>query len=185
MWVAEATSIPRIYAFFAVLFYGIYTIAGLQLMFFSYFNAPWKKRFDLISFSCNVSCLALANTFHCMSLYGTIRGIISITGMACLVIYLEELGLTTGVVFGPYVFTDSFGFRITPNLPALVPIMWIGLAYPAILFAGTILTKRLRRKLTDHEFIIQLCKKCIFVALILTSFDIFCEPISVTYGHKV
>ena len=175
--------LDKIAAGAAAALYLLYVVAGLQLMFFSYLNADWRINYYFLSFHASVSCLAAGNILHCVSIYGLRRTAAATVGFLVLIIYFEELGLTTGYVFGSYAFTDALGPRISPNLPALVPVMWLGLIYPAAMLSEIVIGN-LRKGIFSNNRI-RVAAKVLMSALSLALFDISTEPISVEFGHKV
>jgi uncharacterized membrane protein len=178
-----STPLSKLAAGAASALYFLYVVAGLQLMFFSYINANWRIRYYFLSFHASVSCLAAGNILHCGSVYGFRITTAATVGFLVLIIYFEELGLTTGYIFGSYGFTDALGPRISPNLPALVPVMWMGLIYPAALLSDVVIANLRDGVFSDNR--IRVAAKVIVSSFSLAFFDISTEPVSVEFGHKV
>lgn len=167
----------------SVFLYGIYAAAGLQLLVFSCFSGDWRSDCYFISFKGSVCCLALANICHSISIFGVIETTIATCGLLFIVLFFEELGLSTGYVFGDYMFTDELGWFISPNLPALVPVLWGDVIYPAFLMASMVLSCNYR--FVNRSSIFYCVVKVTVASAILTGFDVMCEPISTSFGHKV
>lgn len=72
---------------------------------------------------------------------------------------IEVLGRTTGFPFGPYDYTDA----LTPQVfgvPAIVPLAWLMMAYPALILARSVTTR----------WVVPLA------AVGLTTWDFFLDP---------
>ncbi|CAM9359364.1 unnamed protein product, partial [Ectocarpus fasciculatus] len=161
-----------------VLLYAVYAAAGLQQLFFSLFDAEWKITFHLVPFKAAVCCLAGANALHAAHVFGLRATATAVFGAFLLIVYFEELGLTTGLVFGEYHFTAEMGWFVSPNLPALVPVLWGAVLYPSLLL-GAAAAERLCPGRARPAATVALS------AAVLTGFDVVCEPVSTVFGHQV
>lgn len=50
----------------------------------------------------------------------------------------EYLGSTQGLIFGAYTYTDLLGFKLLGQVPAIIPLAWFMMLYPAWVTAGVI-----------------------------------------------
>ncbi len=51
---------------------------------------------------------------------------------------MEELGVRTGLIFGPYHYSDMLGPKVS-NVPVLIPLGWFMMIYPSWVVARAIL----------------------------------------------
>lgn len=163
----------------AIALYAVYAAAGLQQLVFSLIDADWKLDFYFISFVSSVNCLAIANVLHSVTMFGWWLSFLATFGCFVIILYFEELGLSTGLIFGDYHFTKEMGFSISPNLPALVPVLWCAVIYPSMLLAVGALGTPVRPTPVRAAALVALA------ATILTGFDVVCEPVSTVFGHQV
>lgn len=80
----------------------------------------------------------------------------------------EAVGTRTGRPFGHYTYSGSLGPAVL-GVPAVIPLAWTMMAYPALLAARRIAGTRSARLLLG--------------ALALASWDLFLDPQMVTAGH--
>jgi uncharacterized membrane protein len=81
------------------------------------------------------------------------------------------VGVHTGVPFGDYAYTGTLGPQLL-GVPAIVPLAWAMLAYPALLVARTLLGSRPRPLLVVP-----------LAAWALATWDVFLDPQMVDAGH--
>ncbi len=85
------------------------------------------------------------------------------TGLA-----VEVLGTRTGLPFGDYTYADSLG-PIVAGVPAVIPLAWAMMSYPALLAA---------RRLVSGPLLTP-----VVAAVALASWDLFLDPQMVAEGH--
>lgn len=70
------------------------------------------------------------------------RGVWRTTGMLLSALGLafaaEYLGSTQGLIFGSYAYTDLLGFKLWGQVPAIIPLAWFMMLYPAWVTAGVL-----------------------------------------------
>jgi putative membrane protein len=54
----------------------------------------------------------------------------------------ESVGVTTGLVYGPYHFTDRLGVKFLDLVPLLIPVAWFMMTYPSYVIAERIMPAR-------------------------------------------
>jgi uncharacterized membrane protein len=85
----------------------------------------------------------------------------------------EEIGVTTGLVYGPYHYTSTLG-PVLGSVPVLIPLAWFMLVYPSYVFANLVGhgwpvgTPGGRRHLVRLAFI---------GAVVMTAWDLVVDPI--------
>ncbi len=82
----------------------------------------------------------------------------------------ETVGVHTGVPFGGYDYTGTLGPQVL-GVPALVPLAWVMMAWPALLVARRLLPGRGAAATT------------VVGAWALTAWDVFLDPQMVDQGH--
>ena len=82
----------------------------------------------------------------------------------------EELGVSTGLIYGPYHYTSTLG-PLLGSVPFLIPLAWFVLVYPSYLVANRI-TDRLPARLPGDFLGLALCG-----ALVMTASDLIVDPI--------
>ncbi|MGH8909168.1 MAG: carotenoid biosynthesis protein [Egibacteraceae bacterium] len=95
-------------------------------------------------------------------------GFVAITAGGGLLV--EAVGVRTGVPFGAYAYTDSLGWRLL-GVPAVIPLAWTMMAYPALLVG---------RRITLHPL-----WGPAMAGAALASWDLFLDPQMVAAGHWV
>jgi uncharacterized membrane protein len=52
----------------------------------------------------------------------------------------ESVGVTTGLVYGPYHYTDRLGIKFLGLVPLLIPLAWFMMMYPAYVIASRLVS---------------------------------------------
>jgi len=145
----------------------------------------------LLSWRSSFACLACGHILHACHHLGPVKATTFFVWSVSVCIFIEEIGLQTGYIFGPYFFSDTLGFRITNNLPLMVPVMWQCFSYPCLLLARAITTPRLaanskrkKGRALMHMFN-SFIKESTIASLILVGFDLVSEPVAVSQGHSL
>jgi len=90
----------------------------------------------------------------------------------------ESVGVATGLIYGPYHYTNSLGPLFLGLVPYLIPVAWFMMSYPSFVIADWLIPmdwKRWRRIL------------CVATVggLVMTAWDLVMDPIMVAGGHWV
>src|ERR1700678_1292629 len=98
---------------------------------------PWVKLPDLGNIGFTLVFVLFSLT-HCWAIEGGGR-----TGMffavSALVSYtMEETGVRTGLVYGPYHYSDMLGAKLG-HVPILIPLAWFMMIYPSWMTARAVL----------------------------------------------
>ncbi len=93
---------------------------------------------------------------------------------------LETFGVATGLLYGPYHYTNRLGPLFLGLTPYLIPITWFMMLYPAYIMSWMI-TSRLA---INRQLINQLLTASIG-GLIMTSWDLVLDPVMVKQSHWV
>ena len=80
----------------------------------------------------------------------------------------EAVGVATGIPFGRYSYTGTLGAEVL-GVPVVVPLAWVMMAWPALVVARTLATRR--------TAVIAVG------AAALTAWDVFLDPQMVAAGH--
>ena len=111
----------------------------------------------------------------------------------------ESVGVATGLVYGPYHYTDLLGAKFLGLVPYLIPLAWFMMMYPALVIAETVmglaespdqaLTVRSRgpaptpKALSSRPGLSQVFATAALGGLIMTAWDLALDPMMVTIGH--
>jgi uncharacterized membrane protein len=90
----------------------------------------------------------------------------------------ESVGVATGLVYGPYHYTDKLGPLFLGLVPYLIPVAWFMMSYPSFVIAEQLVPsgwKRWQR---------VLCVAAVG-GLVMTAWDLVMDPIMVASGHWV
>jgi uncharacterized membrane protein len=90
----------------------------------------------------------------------------------------ECVGVATGLVYGPYHYTDQLGPKFLGLVPLLIPVAWFMMTYPSYVIAN---------RLVPMFKSIQVWRIMVAAlgALIMTAWDLAMDPMMVAGGHWV
>jgi uncharacterized membrane protein len=90
----------------------------------------------------------------------------------------ESVGVATGLVYGPYHYTDKLGPKFLGLVPYLIPVAWFMMSYPSFVIADWLVPSAWKR-----------WQRILAVAavggLVMTAWDMIMDPIMVTNAHWI
>jgi uncharacterized membrane protein len=90
----------------------------------------------------------------------------------------ESVGVATGLIYGPYHYTDKLGPLFLGLVPYLIPVAWFMMSYPSFVIADRLVPPAWKR-----------WQRILSVAavggLVMTAWDLVMDPIMVSSGHWV
>jgi uncharacterized membrane protein len=146
------------WVFFAVIMYLI-----LVEMVWPWFHLPGLGNigFTLV--------FVLFSLSHCWVIEGPKRTTIFFVVSAVVSYVMEEAGVRTGLVFGPYHYSDSLGVKLG-HVPVLIPLAWFMMIYPSWMLAREVLRG------VDVRSIPGITALSTLAALVMTAWDVVMDP---------
>jgi uncharacterized membrane protein len=138
---------------------------------------PWLKLPDLGNIGFTVVFVLFALT-HCWVIEGAGR-----TGMffaiSAIVSYtMEEIGVRTGLIYGPYHYSDMLGAKLG-HVPVLIPLAWFMMIYPSWMVARAILPG------VNQSSTLGNLARAIVAACVMTAWDTVMDPGMAAAGNWV
>ena len=90
----------------------------------------------------------------------------------------ESVGVMTGLVYGPYHYTEQLGTKFLGLVPLFVPLGWFLMSYPSFVIADWIIPS----SLTFGKRVLGIAA---LGGLIMTSWDLVVDPVRVQSGQWV
>ncbi|HEX9027828.1 MAG TPA: carotenoid biosynthesis protein [Anaerolineales bacterium] len=90
----------------------------------------------------------------------------------------ESVGVATGLVYGPYHYTDLLGPKFLGLVPYLIPLAWFMMAYPAFTIASRLIPSNWR--LWPWRLGVAALG-----GVVMTAWDVAMDPLMVAAGHWV
>ncbi len=90
----------------------------------------------------------------------------------------ESVGVATGLIYGPYHYTDKLGPLFLGLVPYLIPVAWFMMSYPSFVIADWLVPtnwKRWQRLLTVAAV----------GGMVMTAWDLIMDPIMVYNSHWI
>ncbi len=116
--------------------------------------------------------------FHCAAYAGAKRMAIFFALAAVLSFTLEEIGVRTGLVYGPYHYSDMLGIKLG-HVPVLIPLAWFMMIYPSWLVALALM-----RGLETRTPAAAISRAWI-AAMVMTAWDTVMDPGMAASGNWV
>ncbi len=91
---------------------------------------------------------------------------------------MEEVGVRTGLVFGPYHYSDMLGPKLS-NVPLLIPLGWFMMIYPSWVVAQALLRG------SDTRGPVGIVALALLAALAMTGWDMVMDPPMVIHGNWI
>lgn len=84
----------------------------------------------------------------------------------------EQIGVETGLVYGPYHYTDRLGLKLG-HVPVLIPIAWFMMTYPSHVIANLIGTGK---PISSSRNLMQIIWLSALGAMTMTAWDLVMDP---------
>lgn len=118
----------------------------------------------------------LFSVTHCWAVEGGKRTAVFFAVSAVVTCCMEEMGVATGLVFGPYHYSSQLGVKLG-YVPVLVPLGWFMMMYPSRVVAKAMLRD------FDTRSIPGMAALSVLAALVMTAWDVVMDPGMSTLGH--
>jgi len=93
-------------------------------------------------------------------------------------LFFESLGVATGLIYGPYHYTEKLGPRFLGLVPYLIPVAWFMMSYPSFVIADWLVPHAWRRGW-------RLLSVAAVGGIVMTAWDVVMDPVMVYNGHWV
>ena len=90
----------------------------------------------------------------------------------------ESVGVATGLVYGPYHYTDQLGPKFLGLVPYLIPVAWFMMSYPSFVIADRLIP-------VDWKRWQRILSVAAVGGLVMTAWDVVMDPIMVAGGNWV
>jgi putative membrane protein len=117
---------------------------------------------------------------YAIARHGTGRAIAMLVASFTVALTLEYLGSSYGFLFGDYGYTDRLGPMLLGKVPAIIPIAWFMMLYPAWATSDFLL---MRGKAWPAQAPPNAGMRVAFAALAMTAWDLSLDPRMVADGN--
>jgi putative membrane protein len=115
---------------------------------------------------------------HCAQCEGWPRTGLFFLTAAAVSYALEEIGVRSGLIFGPYHYSDMLGFKLS-HVPILIPLAWFMMIYPSWVTARALLRGVNTRSATGIAALAAIA------AMVMTAWDTVMDPGMAASGNWV
>ncbi|HVZ83894.1 MAG TPA: carotenoid biosynthesis protein [Terracidiphilus sp.] len=106
---------------------------------------------------------------HCLRCEGLRRTGAFFAASAVISFAMEEIGVRTGLIFGPYHYSDMLGAKLG-HVPVLIPLAWFMMIYPSWL------TARALMRGIDTRSPAGIAALALVAATVMTAWDVLMDP---------
>lgn len=101
----------------------------------------------------------------------------------------ESVGVATGIVYGPYHYTDRLGVKFLGLVPLIIPVAWFMMSYPSYVIADRLVDSGgdagMRGASRPGAAALRLLAVAAVGGLVMTAWDVIMDPMMVAGGHWV
>lgn len=115
---------------------------------------------------------------HACDRLGWERALLLLSIVFVVSLLFESLGVATGLVYGPYYYTDKLGLKFLGLVPYLIAVAWFMMMYPSFVMAEWIIPS----SWTGAKRLLAIAA---IGGLIMTAWDVVMDPIMVGGNHWV
>jgi putative membrane protein len=158
---------PLVWIFFAAI---VYLISAEAL-------APWFGLPGLGNIGFTLVFVLFA-VLHCARCEGWKRTGLFFATAAVVSYLLEEAGVRTGLVYGPYHYSDLLGPKLG-DVPVLIPLAWFMMIYPSWVVAKVLMRG------VDTRLAAGIAALALIAAMVMTAWDTVMDPGMAAAGNWV
>jgi uncharacterized membrane protein len=133
-------------------------------------NIPLER----IPWSLLVPCCALFCVLHSYIMLGMKRALTLLAMATTISFCFEFVGESTGLIFGPYCYTDVLGPKLFERIPILIPFAWYMMFYPSYVITN-LLTEH--RPITLKTSVLWITWVSLLGAMVMTAWDLTMDPV--------
>ena len=150
---------------------------GIMYLILTEAVSPWLKLPNLGNIGFTLVFVLFALT-HCWALEGGVRTGMFFAVSAVVSYTMEEVGVRTGLIYGPYHYSDMLGAKLG-HVPVLIPLAWFMMIYPSWMVARAILRG------VDQSSVPGNVARAIVAACVMTAWDTVMDPGMAAAGNWV
>ncbi|MBI4731327.1 MAG: carotenoid biosynthesis protein [Chloroflexi bacterium] len=115
---------------------------------------------------------------HASQREGWKRALLLLAFVFVVSLLFESVGVATGLIYGPYHYTDKLGPKFLGLVPYLIPVAWFMMSYPSFVIADWLVPSNWRRGL-------RVLAVSAVGGVVMTAWDMVMDPVMVYNGHWV
>ncbi len=147
---------------FAILCYAGIRLGGI--------NVPLER----IPWSILVPAFALFSLVHSIIMLGWRRAMLLFGLCVTIAFCAEYIGESTGLIFGPYYYTDVLGPKLFGRVPVLIPFAWYMMFYPSYIVTNILAEGG---PVSRRREIVWIIWVSVLSALVMTAWDLTMDPV--------
>ncbi len=149
-------------AMLAIVFYVGIRIGGI--------NVPLQR----VPWSVLVPACTLFSLVHSTIMLGHKRALVLFGLCFAISLAAETFGQSTGLLFGPYYYTDILGPKVFGRVPLLIPLAWYMMFYPSYVVANVLAESSLVSRNAGPAWIVCMA---LVSAVLMTAWDLTMDPV--------
>ena len=114
--------------------------------------------------------------FHAKERMNWVRTLWLLAAAFVVSLTFESVGVLTGLVYGPYHYTEKLGYLFLGLVPLIIPVAWFMMMYPSFVIADWVIPA----KSAWRSVLVAAVG-----AVIMTAWDVVMDPVMVSGGHWV
>ena len=146
---------------------------------------PWVHLPDLGNIGFTLVFVLFA-ILHCAVFEGWRRTGVFFLISALVSYTMEEVGVRTGAIYGPYHYSDMLGAKLG-HVPILIPLAWFMMIYPSWMVARCIVAQRIitRKRPDSGHSLAGITALAVVAAFVMTAWDTVMDPGMAAAGNWV
>ncbi len=138
---------------------------------------PWCRLPDLGNIGFTLVFVSFS-IFHCTVTEGWKRTAVFFAASAVICYVSEEIGVRTGVLFGPYHYGNLLGPRLG-DVPVIIPLAYFMMVYPSWMVAKALVSG------IDTDALKGLTAQAVIAAIVVTAWDAVMDPSMAAAGNWI
>ena len=116
----------------SMVFLTLYILLSIYSLAIIFFNWKFPPQLTPITTICGSLFCLYHGAFH----LGWKRILLLAASCFIIALLMESVGVATGLVYGPYHYTDRLGIKFLGLVPYLIPAAWFMMMYPSLVISA-------------------------------------------------
>ena len=129
---------------------------------------------DRVPWSVLVPCFALFSFTHSVVMLGWPRAVALLALCLTIAFAAEYVGESTGVIFGPYYYTELLGPKLLGRIPVIIPFAWYMMFYPSYVVTNVLAEGN---PVSVDRGTVRIIWMSALGAVVMTAWDLTMDPI--------
>jgi uncharacterized membrane protein len=153
------------------------------IMAYGYMRLANQTHLTALMTTLTIALMFCTSFVHMVETHGVRRAVLMAAAAFAITLTAELIGVSTGVLFGNYTYSDQLGLKVFGLVPLVIPLAWLMMLYPAFETAALLLPRPPARAQRSLRTLGTNALLALTAAAAMTAWDLSLDPRMVSDGN--